>query len=194
MLNYTLAPNPVLSFLSVGSRYHRRSGGITTRISMDRPETKDIARFFDNVSITKHCWLWTSHKNQKGYGRFRLHGSRFLAHRFSYELFVGPIEPGKQILHRRECGNPACVNPNHLYMGTNADNVRDRELWGKGRGKGSVKTGEANGRVILFESDVLAIRKIHKDKRCGYEETAKSFDVASSTIGGIVRRHRWKHI
>ncbi len=155
---------------------------------MDRPTTKEVARFFDKVQITKHCWLWEAQISDKGYGQFKFHGSGIPAHRFSYQLFVGPIEPGKMILHRRECGNRSCVNPNHLYMGTNADNVRDRELWG------NPGIGEKHGRAKLSESNVLAVRRIHKDKRCGYAETAESFGVTPALIGSIVRGRLWRHL
>ena len=105
--------------------------GVHTIDEMDRPTTAGVARFFDNVRITKSCWLWMGYFDGNGYGCFGFRGGKVSSHRFSYQLFVGPIELGKYILHRRECGDRRCVNPNHLYMGTNADNVRDRELWGK---------------------------------------------------------------
>lgn len=89
-----------------------------------------LSHFLDKVRITRHCWLWIGYLNLKGYGLFFSEGKNIKAHRFSYEFFVGPIEPGKMVLHKRECNERSCVNPNHLYMGTHNDNVRDRELWG----------------------------------------------------------------
>ncbi len=97
---------------------------------MRKPTTAEVARFFDKVQITKHCWLWIG-AITLGYGQLDFNGKTAKAHRFSYELFVGPIETGKMILHKRECGNRNCVNPHHLYMGTHADNMRDMVLWGK---------------------------------------------------------------
>ena len=97
---------------------------------MRKPTTKEVARFFDKVQITSHCWLWMA-TTFNGYGLLGFNGKTVRAHRFSYELFVALIEPGKMILHRRECGNRNCINPHHLYMGTHADNMRDKEIWGK---------------------------------------------------------------
>lgn len=155
---------------------------------MDRPTTKEVARFLDKVRITKHCWLWIKPSLKRGYGGFNLNGRMIQAHRFSYELFVGPIDPGKQILHRRECGKPNCVNPHHLYMGTNDDNMRDLNTWG------NPAIGERNGNSKLSENDILNIRKIHKNKRCGYKETAELFGVHPVHIGLIVRGLLWKHL
>ena len=154
----------------------------------DRPTTAEVARFFDKVQITKSCWPCTDSLDGHGYGRLTFRGKRFQAHRFSYELFVGPIEAGKHVLHRKECSNRACVNPNHLYLGTNADNVRDRELWGK------TSVGENNCNSKLTEEDVLTIRHLHKQKGFGYTKIARLFPVCHVNVGGICKRQYWKHI
>ncbi len=153
---------------------------------MRKPTTKEIARFFDKVQITKHCWLWTA-ALRCGYGHFGFDKGTIVAHRFSYALFVRPIESGKQILHRRECGNRNCVNPHHLYMGTHADNIRDRIIWGKSL------AGEAHGNSKLSEKDVLDIRRIHKDKRSGYKNTANLFGISAAQVGRIVLGRSWTY-
>ncbi len=155
---------------------------------MDSPMTKEVARFFDKVNITRHCWLWSAAKYRNGYGAFSFCGGNIKAHRFSYELFVGPIEMGKLILHRRECGNRNCVNPNHLYMGTHRDNMRDMCIWG------NIALGERSGNSKLSKSDVINIRKYHKDKAYKTKDIAEMFDISQMQVGRIVRGLSWKHI
>lgn len=69
------------------------------------------------------CWLWLGSLNSWGYGRFGKDKPERQAHRLSYVTFVGPIPVGARVLHR--CDMPCCVNPNHLWLGTDSDNVRD---------------------------------------------------------------------
>jgi hypothetical protein len=88
---------------------------------MTRPNTVlDIDRFF---TIDDGCWLWFGPKNQQGYGRIKIKGKMFGAHRLMYEYFYG-VHPGKwKVCHT--CDVPSCVRPNHLFLGTQLENVRD---------------------------------------------------------------------
>lgn len=81
-------------------------------------------RFKSSYSIEGICWEWQGSLDRYGYGKFRIGKSTVKAHRYSYELFNGAFDKKLHVLHT--CDNPKCVNPQHLFLGTNQDNVNDR--------------------------------------------------------------------
>ncbi len=92
------------------------------------------------------CWLWGAYCMTNGYGTFCPgNGRRVLAHRASFELYVAPIPEGLLVLHR--CDVRCCVNPNHLFLGTQADNIHD--MWAKGRGSKPPKKKFGSRRGVL---------------------------------------------
>lgn len=80
-------------------------------------------RFWEKVKKTESCWLWTGAQKIDGYGTCYYKGTNHQAHRVSWELLRGPIAPGLFVLH--ECDNPPCVNPEHLKVGTQKQNMQD---------------------------------------------------------------------
>ena len=85
-----------------------------------------VQRFWSSVEKTTSCWLWRGNKSGRGYGNLWVAGVYILAHRLSYELHSGPIPHGLLVLHDCPDGdNPLCVNPDHLWIGTQQDNVHD---------------------------------------------------------------------
>lgn len=95
--------------------------------SKSRMEKTEAERFEEKVErITESgCWLWTGSLNNKGYGQFN--GN--YAHRKSYEMHVGPIPEGMNVLHR--CDTPSCVRPSHLWAGSQLENIRDAKSKGR---------------------------------------------------------------
>ena len=128
------------------------------------------------------CWLWDKCVDNKGYGLFHFGGRTRRAHRVSYELYKEDIPKGKHVLHK--CDTPSCVNPDHLYIGTNDDNVQDKVR------KGRSLIGIKNPSAKLTEDDVRAIRKDHRPQR----ELAKIYSVDQALIQRIRAGKLWRHV
>lgn len=94
------------------------------------PKPKPFMEWVECVPFST-CWYWMGQVDRDGYGKVRFNGKYPTAHRASYEMHIGPISPGLCVCH--SCDEPSCVNPDHLWLGTVADNARDREAKGRGR-------------------------------------------------------------
>ena len=110
--------------------YLRLNRNLPVEIKSRRDKTQK-ERFEEKINKTKNCWLWTGGKVTGGYGSFKIDGEKILAHRFSYLQYVGAIPDGMNVCH--SCDVPACVNPDHLWIGTQQDNVDD--MINKGRAR-----------------------------------------------------------
>lgn len=127
----------------ISSPSHKRK--FCSRMCHFIDRTKPIKeRFWSKVQKTESCWLWIGTKNRYGYGTILHQGSRRLAHRLAYELSGNVIPQGMNLLHT--CDNPPCINPEHLRVGTQLDNVRD--MYEKGRGN-KKRTGQITKRQWL---------------------------------------------
>ena len=130
------------------------------------------------------CWLWTACVDHHGYGRFTPcgKGTTQRAHIISYKLYVGPIPDGMLVLH--SCDTPACVNPDHLHLGDQADNMIEASE------RGRVKTGtdaswsKVAGRKELCDS----IREAYRSSGLSQTALAKYYDVTQATISRIINR------
>jgi hypothetical protein len=133
---------------------------------------------------TSGCWLWEGYVNKDGYGTVTRQGQIYMAHRYSWIVNRGEIPPGLYLLHR--CDTPPCINPDHLYLGTAADNAADM----KRRGRQLDQSGEHNHSAKLTEEDVLAIRADARIQR----EIALDYGINRSLVSLIKARKTWTHI
>ncbi len=134
------------------------------------------------------CWLWVASVNGDGYGHIGIGGGRVeKAHRAAWLLYRGRIPDGVQVLHR--CDTPPCVNPDHLFLGSNADNIKDKVSKGRQRSA----PGESNGRAVITAPQAAEIRR-----RSARGETrtalAREFGVSLSTASRIARGELWRSI
>jgi len=134
------------------------------------------------------CWLWTAALSPSGYGSVwpegRRVGTSWRAHRLAYVLFRGDIPEGMQVLHR--CDTPSCVNPDHLFLGTPADNKRDE------RAKGRSAIGERHPRARLTAANVRSIRE-----RYGRDSTAslaQEFGISKYHVWDVARGKAWASV
>lgn len=148
-------------------------------------------RFWLKVAKTDTCWSWTAARLPHGYGLFYANSQKVLAHRFSYELHYGPIPPGFNIRHR--CDNPPCIRPDHLALGTQADNVTD--MIQRGRMNHSNKAvGERHPSHRLTEGTVRAIRDRYAAGGVRQVELAQEYGISQPSISALLRRQTWRHI
>jgi len=140
------------------------------------------------------CWYWTGSVYTNGYGRIRAlrskEGKRRLVHRVYYELVIGPIPNGLFICHR--CDNRLCINPDHLFLGTAGDNVRD--CVAKGRLTQYDKRGERHPQAVLTNKMVVAIRAKYIAGGVLQRQLAKEYGVKQGQISRVIRKEGWPHV
>lgn len=140
------------------------------------------------------CWLWTACTLPTGYGQLGVRRGRkrsMLAHRLSYEHFHNDkLQEEDLVLHH--CDTPQCVNPDHLFVGTQADNMADMDRKGR-RVPPPHRAGERNGHARLKRQDVRAIRAAVAAGE-SHRQLAERYGVSRPTVSAIAARRIWKHI
>lgn len=145
------------------------------------------------VEKTLGCWIWRGNVNTAtGYGRLFFRGRNLFAHRVSFGLHHGPIPDGMNVCHH--CDNPPCVNPEHLFLGTDRDNVDDKMR--KGRWGGGVTRGSRHHHAVLDESQVSEIKGLLRLPHFHgkYAQMGRAFGVDECAIHHIKSGRSWAHV
>ena len=149
-------------------------------------------RFWEKVTKTENCWLWTGNRNRDGYGELgvaktpSLPGGLMRAHRLSWEIHYGPIPDKMDVLHT--CDVPPCVRPDHLFLGSHTDNMKDMAR------KGRSNLGERCPLAKLRAVDIPTIRERYAQGDVTLSVLASEYGVTSGAVGQAVRRKSWRHI
>lgn len=143
-----------------------------------------LNRFWSKIDkkASKSCWTWLASKNNDGYGRFGIGKKVYQSHRLSYYLHYGDFDQTMLVLHK--CDMPACVNPNHLFLGTNKENTADRVK------KGRSCAGSRHARAKIKEDDVAAIKNLLASGLT-LRHVASIYNVAASTVSNIKTGKSW---
>ena len=148
-------------------------------ITKERIENKSMPVPFSG------CWIWLGAKSVRGYGQILSHNKKYSAHRASYKAFIGDIPKGMVVCHR--CDNVYCVNPDHLFLGTQKDNLQDMAL------KGRSTKGEKNTQAKLKTKQIMEIKDGLNN---GLKEKylANLYGVCRQTINNIKNGKVWNHV
>lgn len=152
-------------------------------------------KFYTKIGASNLCWPWSGPRTKRGYGIIAwrtVNGRQHIyAHRLSWILTCGQIPFGMQVLHR--CDNPPCCNPQHLFLGTQADNMHDMKLKGRRMGVKSMPKGMQYYRTTLSDKNIKDIRQ-----RATVGESlfsiSRGFNLTAGAIWRITKRKNWKHI
>ncbi len=150
----------------------------------------NIEKFMKHIEIIGSCWIWTASKHLFGYGQITLNKKKYAAHRASWLLFKGKIPIGISVCHNCPDGdNASCCNPDHLFLASQADNIRD--TFSKNRG--NPPKGERCRTAILNKEKVLEMKKLRKTGMF-YKDIAKLYNISQSTALYAIKGQTWKDV
>jgi predicted XRE-type DNA-binding protein len=146
-----------------------------------------IERFEHQINKTEDgCWIWSGEIADHGGGILRIGGQTLSAYRLSYEIYIGEIIQNLCVCH--SCDVRACVNPDHLWLGTHAENMADAAQ------KNRMHPGEKSAQSKLQNEQVIEIVNLYKTGSYSQEKLGNMFGVKHSIISGIITGKNWKHL
>lgn len=155
-----------------------------------------MERFWYKVKKSEDCWEWQAARMSSGYGMMRLNGVSTGAHRISWMLHYGDIPKGVCVCHK--CDNRLCVRPDHLFLGTQADNIRDMMNKGRiARGKQlnhPNQKGDKNHNAVVTEKQVRHVLLMYYKENKKQAEISRIVGLTYANVWAIVHRKSWKHI
>lgn len=163
---------------------------------MTRERKNPEERFWAKVQKQEGdgCWEWTAALHRNGYGHFSIGYRDAYSHRYSYEISVGPIPDGMCVCHK--CDNRKCVRPDHLFLGSHAENIADRDAKGRTATgtNGHYPTGERHHNAKLTDDQVRDLRRRYTTERVTQRALAAEFGVSYDSVKSIIQNRQRKQV